>query len=330
MVMADTDNDAGAGDDAAWQAWFVPEREAREAALAALPGKENYERFEALNRASQIFGKNGLELRDHLAVFLGTDQHVHQLDEGFSQETVRLLHNYLASVGSLRDMQRSIHHRLWPQRAEPDNPENTKTAWEVNVYNPRTEIMFGDDAIQFLFDLRNFTLHYSVPLVEPATRMTWAHDAPFAQINSIPLRRSELLKYTRWNAASKRLIESINGDIDFVPILERYAILARMFYGWFWRKVRAEVGIMVDEYVHKSNEYGLWLAELHAMPDWTDGEGPDNPPMPIPGTMFVNRCRRTLARAQHGTAGWRTITVNSAGVAVVGESNWTPLPKFRR
>jgi hypothetical protein len=82
--------------------------------------------------------------------------------------------------------------------------------------------------------------------------------------------------------------------------------------------------------VHKSNEYGLWLAELHAMPDWTEWDGPDNPPMPVPGTMFVNRCRRTRARAEHGTAGWRTITVESVGVAVVGESNWMPLPKFRR
>jgi hypothetical protein len=156
MVMADTDNDAGAGHEAAWQAWFVPEREAQEAALAAPPGKEHHERFDALNRAVQIFSKNGQELFDHLAKFIGTDQQVHELDEGFSQETVRLLHNYLASVGSLRDMQRSIHHRLWPQRAEHDKPTNTKTAWEVNVYNPRTEFMFGDDAIQFQSRLHPF------------------------------------------------------------------------------------------------------------------------------------------------------------------------------
>jgi hypothetical protein len=45
----------------------------RRQAGAALPGKEHYERFEALNRASQIFGKNGLELNDHLAKFIGTE-----------------------------------------------------------------------------------------------------------------------------------------------------------------------------------------------------------------------------------------------------------------
>jgi hypothetical protein len=70
-------------------------------------------------------------------------------------------------VDSLRDMQRSIRHRLWPQRVEPDKPKNTKTVWEADVYHPRTKFMFGDDAIQFLFDLRNFTLHCSAPLVEP-------------------------------------------------------------------------------------------------------------------------------------------------------------------
>lgn len=103
--MADSDNDAGgvgAGNEGSLQAWFVPECEAREAALAALAGKEHYERFEALNRASQIFGKNGTDFRDHLAKFIGTDQHVDQLDEGFSQETVRLLHNYLVAAGRRR------------------------------------------------------------------------------------------------------------------------------------------------------------------------------------------------------------------------------------
>ena len=76
--MADRDNDAGAGNRTAFQAWFVPECDAREAALAALPGKEHHERFEALNRASQIFGKNGLDLQDHLAKFIGTDQFRHR------------------------------------------------------------------------------------------------------------------------------------------------------------------------------------------------------------------------------------------------------------
>jgi hypothetical protein len=106
-----------------------------------------------------------------------------------------------------------------------------------------------------------------------------------------------------------------------------------MFFGWFWRQVQAKVGVTVDEYIHKSNEYGLWLAELHAQPDWTEWitEGDQQiPPMPIPGTMFVNRCRATFARAKHGTAGWRAIAVDSAGLTEVSPNDWKPLPKFRR
>lgn len=243
---------------------------------------------------------------------------------------MRLLHNYLASVGSLRDVQRGIHRRLWPERVEPDNPKNQKTVWEVSVYNPRTKFMFGDAAIQFLFNLRNFTLHYSAPLVEPKTQTSWAQGTSMEHVNSVPLSRSELLKYKDWSAPSKQFIESTTGDINFVRILQRYLILARMFYGWFWRQVRAEVGAMVDEYVHKTNEYRLWQAEVYALPDWSDGHGPEEPSEQIPGSMFVNRCRITHERAQHGTVGWRTITVDNVGVAVVGESNWVPLPKFRR
>jgi hypothetical protein len=154
-------------------------------------------------------------------------------------------------------------------------------------------------------------------------RVSWDQQTSLKQSNAVPLRRSELLKYTRWNAASKRFIDSADGDINFMPILDRYLVLARMFYGWFERKVRAEAGVLVAEYVHKSNEFALWLAELHAAPDWTDSDDPDNPPVPIPGTLFANRCRETLKRAEYGTSGWRTITVDPPA------SRWRVIPTGR-
>jgi hypothetical protein len=327
QIVTDVSEEVGDSEETSWQAWFVPEKQMREAHLAALPGKEHYERFDALNRASRVFGTNGAELERHLGQFLGTDVHVDELDDEFAHEAVRLLHNYLASVTTLRDVQRAIHHRLWPKRAEPDNPENTKTLWEVTVYGPRTEFIFGDDAVKFLYDLRNFTVHYALPPVSSESRISFSAGNPVVQVNSVRLKRDDLVKFKRWSAAAKRYLRSVDGDVDFVAIIERYSILARMFYGWFWRQVRAVVGVDVDEFVRKSNEYGLWLAELNAGPDW-DNDADE--PMPIPGSMFKHRAHATIARAALGTSGWRTIEVDSAGAAIIGESNWDPLPKFRR
>jgi hypothetical protein len=189
--------------------------------------------------------------------------------------------------------------------------------------------MFGDDAVQFLFDLRNFNLHFSVPLLAPQSRMSWSADDPVVHTNSVLLKRVELVKYRKWSSGSKRFMLNTNGDIDFVPIIERYVILARLFFGWFWRQVMAEVASEVDEYVRKSNEYGLWLAELNVEPEWEEGSN-DGPPMPVPGSMFVNRCRATRARADFGTDGWRTIAVDGAAIADLTPTDWEPLPKFRR
>jgi hypothetical protein len=133
---------------------FGIEIDRRESHLAALPGKLFYDWFESLKRATQVFNGNTVELQRHLTQFVGTMMHVHELPHDFDVEANRLLHNYVAAMATLRDIQRSIHRQLWPEKFAPDDPEDNRTRWQVEVWEPKTAEQFGDDPIRFLGDLR--------------------------------------------------------------------------------------------------------------------------------------------------------------------------------
>lgn len=138
---------------------FGQEVDRRNAHLNALPGKAYRDWFESLNRASQVFGGNTRELERHLTQFVGTPRFVSELPDDFADEAARLLHNYLAALSSLRDVMRGIHRKVWPDRFAPDDPAEKRTKWEVEVWTPKVEELFGDPPVVFLVDLRNYSLH---------------------------------------------------------------------------------------------------------------------------------------------------------------------------
>ncbi|OZD66686.1 hypothetical protein CH272_08250 [Rhodococcus sp. 05-340-1] len=252
------------------------------------------------------------------------------LPEEFEHEAVRLFHNYLASVTTLRDVQRTTHRKLWPTRIAESlrrDKNDSRTVWEVENYEPKVTELFGDDDIKFLFDLRNFTVHYAVPVMSIGTTLTHEPPKPPVWSNNVELQRAELDKFAKWGGPAKRFLATQVDGVEFLPLIEKYQSRARTFYGWFWDQVKDSVRADVDEYHAKSNEFALWLAEEMATPDWGD-DG-----MPVPGSIRRNRARAHSARFANGTAGWRTNSVEPSGTVVLGESDWTPLPpvgKYRR
>ena len=67
----------------------------------------------------------------------------------FRQELLRLLHNYLAGIATLRDTSRNIKNQL---------NENIRTKYDEQI-----KVMRWDYTIDFLQDLRNYTLHKKLP-----------------------------------------------------------------------------------------------------------------------------------------------------------------------
>jgi hypothetical protein len=300
---------------------FGREVDMREAHLDALPGKVFSEYLDSLNRASQVFTGNSLELEQHLRQFVGTPMHVRELPDNFDDEVNRLLHNYLASLATLRDVQRMVHRKLWTERHAPDSKDDKRTAWEVKIWEPKRDELFGDDVVKFLVDLRNYSMHYAIPLSSSGTTVSWNGSGPVVQENAVRLNRLELLKWDGWKGASRRHIESHDGDIEFLPAIADYSLKVRDFYGWFWEQVLAEVRVDLDEYHGKTNEYNLWRKVEGTFSHF----GPDGRSVYRPRLAAAR-----LERAAYGTKGWRPFTPDENGEWVVGESDWGPLPEGPR
>jgi hypothetical protein len=319
-----------AGESTSYHTPFGIEVDRRESHLAALPGKRAYEWFESLRRATEVFNGNTVELQRHLTQFVGTMIHVNDLPDGFDVEANRLLHNYVAAMASLRDIQRAIHRQLWPEPIDEDDdhacptcgrrgPKRTK--WQVTVWEPQVAKEFGDDPIRFLADLRNFSMHYSIPPVTLTTRWHSEGGGPMEWQNIVALKRDELLKYSGWSGAARRYIDAHDGDIEFLPVIVAYSTRVRAFAEWFWRLVEDEVRTEMAEYIGKNNEYIFWRHVEGTVSRY----GPDGRRI-----QYRKTAEARLKRAENGTSGWRRIAPDENGEWVVGESDWPPLPRGPR
>jgi hypothetical protein len=195
-----------------------------------------------------------------------------------------------------------VHHKLWPQRHAPDNKSDTRTVWEVIVLEPKRDQVFGTDAIKFLVDLRNFSVHYAIPPVRLGTRLHWEGSGPMAQENSVLLGRGGLLKWSGWKGASRRHIEVHEGDIEFLPAIADYSTRVGEFFGWFWEQLTAEENVRVDldEYHGKTSEYRLWRRVESTFSHF----GPDGPRVYRPRLAAARRDRAVFGTKR--LAGLRT------------------------
>ena len=208
---------------------------------------------------------------------------------------------------------------LWADRYAPEDEKDKRTMWEVKVWEPKRDQVFGGDAIKFLVDLRNYSVHYAIPPVRMGTRLHWDGGGPVMQENSVLLDRAELLKWSGWKGASRRHIEAHDGDIEFLPAIADYSTRVREFYGWFWEQVTGDEKVRPDlaEYHGKTNEYGLWRKVESTFSRF----GPDGRHVYRPRLAAAR-----LERAAFGTSGWRVITPDENGEWVVGATDWPPLP----
>jgi hypothetical protein len=298
---------------------FGIEVERREAHLAALPGKRYHDWFESLKRATTVLNGNTSELERHLTRFVGTPRFVSELPDDFADEATRLLHNYLAALATLRDIQRSIHHKLWPV---PDEEDPDRTKWEVKVWDPKRKQLYGDDPIAFLVKLRDYSLHYAIPIVTMATnlRSTAGPGGPTETRNTVAVDRKDLLNWDGWNPGARQYITTHDGDkIELFPLVALYSTRVRKFCEWFWKQIEDEGRLEYSEFLAKHNEYCHWRNV-----EGTWGQ------FGLAGrwVQFCKVAEARLERAKFGTSGWRIITLDENGEWVVGEreTDWPPLP----
>ncbi len=217
--MTDADNGTAT---TSYTTSFGQEFDRRNAHLDALPGRIYRDWFDSLNRASKVFSGNSGELEQHLTRFVGTPKFVSELPDEFAETAARLLHNYLTALSTLRDVQRGIHRKIWPERFAPDNPDDKRTKWEVDVWTPKVDKLFSDPPVVFLVDLRNYSLHYAIPMMSTATSFQALRGAggPMVWNNTVSVDRNDLLRWDGWRSKGRQYIKSHDGDnIEILPLI---------------------------------------------------------------------------------------------------------------
>ena len=178
----------------------------------------------------------------------------------------------------------------------------------------------------FLVDLRNYSLHYSIPLVTTATKFqsTGGPGGPMALNNTVAVDRTELLKWDSWKSAASQYITTHDGDnIELLPLVAMYSTRVHQFFGWFWKQVEDKGGVGLAEYIAKYREYWHWRIVEGT---WVQF-GPEGR-----GVQFRKVAEARRERAAFGTSGWRIVTLDENGEWLVGEREpgWPPLPSGPR
>lgn len=298
------------------------ELERRQGLVDGMSGASQVEYFESLNRVSRVFHGNILELEQQVGRFTGTDAMIDDLGDDYQHETNRIFHNFLAAVGTMRDIQRKVHGKVWP--APPE--KGAQSEWEKKVYGPKAAKVFGTPESKFVQDLRNYNLHYDLPTVSGTTNVSWQRDAYMVQTNTLALSKEKLLRYQKWSAAAKTFLEAHDESVDFLPAIAAYTLSVREFFAWFWHTVRAELDPGFSDFEFSFTECALWQSEDMRWGEWrmsihsdTDGQ--------IAAAKHVY-AKAKLDRWAHGSRGWRVFQCEQNGQPEqIGDDPWGLPPR---
>lgn len=287
-----------------------------------MPGYVMGQYFESLNRASLVFSGNSDELAQHVGAFVGVPVTRSQLPDAYEHELVRLFHNYLASVGTLRDVQRTVHRSIWPMQSK-DAPSE----WESTVWGPKVQELFGTRETKFLQDLRNYTVHYALPVPNQASKVSWTGSGPVRVENRLTLDKAVLLKWSGWTSKSRKYIEGHEKSVEFLPAIESYSIVVSGFFQWFWDTIESALAPAPQDTRSAVDELHLLQDEQEALREWMRSRSPS------PEADMRRELRRARVMAQHkrwahGSRGWRLFEVGlDGGATQINDDPWgLPLP----
>jgi hypothetical protein len=303
-----------------WTNPFTAEYKRRQAMLTDMRAFQVIAMMRDLNLTSSAFSKNAEELQAHVLRYpeIGQSQPFNpDVGDPFAVELARLFANLLCSVKSLVSGHRAVLRDIWP------SVEGKLSKFEKGEYTEKRLEVFEADEAKLLIELRNYSQHKFLPFLSPAWQ--FAQGMPMAEFQ-FRLEIEPLLNWSSLNAEVREYLEKRGNSIDLIPIIGRYSKSVREFYRWFWTKIDEKVTPDRVEYDAHVAEFMAYGEEVFLMPDWIREPGGEPPP----GWNGARWRRRSLADIHHrrwklGHRSFRGITVDSQGVAEVGEHPWTPI-----
>ncbi len=141
----------------------------------------------------------------------------------FQQETIRLLHNYVASAFSLIDHTRRHYNTLYSKNLKfPEYKEEVKKR-----FNKIPVAIFTKD-------LRQFIQHYDLPAISSKTSFS-ANPRSLTQTLNIIFKEEDLKKFN-WSKLSKEYLSLNENEIELEDFIFSYFEIVKDFYNWFKQK----------------------------------------------------------------------------------------------
>lgn len=159
------------------------------------------------------------------------------------RELVRLLHNYVASAGTLVDHTRNLVRRY----------EETDTYAE---YQLRRGAMVSNEVVPFVSKLRNYVLHVGIPAIGVSHKF---QDG--AESSTTFIDRDQALEWRDWPQAARRYLESQDTQIALQAVVDEYTTVIEGLYRWLYDQFETLHG----EDVAAANRL---IRTLHARTGW--------------------------------------------------------------
>ncbi len=142
------------------------------------------------------------------------------------------LHNYLASAFTLVDHVRRI------VEARNDEPvEKMLAAKPELLANPE---------VPFMQDLRNFTLHRTLPVTSSRVNVTAPNQADMKMESFIELSVPSLLEWKKWTSASKAFLADQGDAVNLRPVAAKHGELILTFNTVFFNNLEAANAAHLD------------------------------------------------------------------------------------
>jgi len=190
-------------------------------------GNQFIQRIREFSVSTSIFGKNFLELKNHIQAELEPEYYLKLQNSKFSQqrehgqlETVRLMHNFLASAFSLVEHTRNYYRKNYDDGLA-----------KFSGYQSEVDDKFTTNPLaNFVKCFRQYMQHFQPSFISYQSNLTEELEKLKPKIL---LTRTNILLFSNWNSKAKEYIEELDGDLDILSVFTEYHSLINGFYLWF-------------------------------------------------------------------------------------------------
>lgn len=167
--------------------------------------------------------------------------------EEYTKNVKRFLFNASSALAALVDHTRNFL-RSYPVPGEPE----------------ARSMAFKDDNLhRFLFDLRNYSLHWK-PAQANWNIATSAGETGVSRTVAFLLSRDELAEWSCWKSEAKEFLDSQPERVDVRELFIEYQLRARKFHSWL------QTAAIITHYtnIRKYLEYKKWHDRFHELCTW--------------------------------------------------------------